>query len=134
MVTVSEDNGNTWTDVGTTQYPWKAITFGNGRFVAVGNNGYVMYSTDGYNWSNGERQIGHDWESVTYGNGKFVAVGTYPPFGKQVMYSTTGHAWTKVETSINAYLSSVTYGDGKFVTVSYASSNIISPEREIVLK
>ena len=134
MVTVSEDGGNTWTDVGTTQYPWTSITFGNGRFVAVGDNGYVMYSTDGYNWNNGDRPSHHDWESVTYGNGKFVAVGDYPPFGKQVMYSTTGHTWTEVETTINSYLSSVTYGDGKFVAVSYDSSNTISPEREIILK
>ena len=134
MVTVSEDGGNTWTDVGTTQYPWKAITFGNGRFVAVGNDGYVMYSTDGYNWTNGDREIGHDWESVTYGNGKFVAVSNYPPFGKQIMYSTTGHYWTKVDATITAYLSSITYGDGKFVAVAYNGSDTISPEREIELK
>lgn len=134
MVTVSEDGGNTWTDITTNQYTWTSIAFGNGRFVAVGNDGYVMYSTDGYNWNMGDRQRGHDLESVTYGDGKFVAVADYPPFGEQVVYSTTGHTWTKVETNINAYLSSVTYGNGKFVAVAYDTSNTISPEREIVLK
>lgn len=46
------------------------------KYVMVGNNGYIVYSTDGINWatkifsSNSEL-----WESVAYSNGKYIAVG-----------------------------------------------------------
>lgn len=30
---------------------WNAIAYGNGKYVAVGANGYVTTSTDGVNWT-----------------------------------------------------------------------------------
>jgi conserved domain protein len=54
---------------------WNAITYGNGKYVAVGEKGYVTMSTNGVDWST-PKQVGSKvWHAITYANGKFVAVG-----------------------------------------------------------
>jgi hypothetical protein len=52
-----------------------AIASGNGQFVAVGENGNIITSSDGTNWIS--RQIGAaiNFNGIAYGNGLFVAVG-----------------------------------------------------------
>ena len=30
---------------------WQGVTYGNGRYVAVGYGGYIAYSIDGVNWT-----------------------------------------------------------------------------------
>ena len=59
---------------------WNAITYGNGRYVAVGTKGYVTYSDDGVNWSTPTKlDKGYksaEWNAITYGNGRFVLLGT----------------------------------------------------------
>lgn len=98
---------------------WRSITYGNGKFVAVGDSSKVIYSIDGINWGSTDLSIG-DWKSVTYGNGKFVAVAY-----NNSAYSTDGITWTisKV-TSFLFRPNSITYGNGKFVAVGskYSSS------------
>ena len=60
------------------------VTYGNGLFVAVGDDGAILASPDGVTWT--ARTLGgKGLHGVTYGNGLFVAVGpggailTYPP-------------------------------------------------------
>ena len=54
-----------------------AITYGNGKFVAVGDSGKGAYSTDGVTWTAiSDMKFGTSGiYTITYGNGKFVAVG-----------------------------------------------------------
>ncbi len=51
------------------------ITYGNGTFVAIGQFGTILTSSDGASWT--QRSSGTtEWlNGVTYGNGTFVAVG-----------------------------------------------------------
>lgn len=100
--------------IGTNE--WRSITYGNGKYVAVGSSGYVTTSTNGTSWTTPVRIGTEDWYSVTYGNGKFVAVGR-----KNAMMSTNGTSWTTYNNVSTSYLISVTFGNGKFVMVGSSS-------------
>jgi hypothetical protein len=67
-----------------------SVTFGNGRFVAVGGHGTMLNSTDGTTWTvtNLNR---FDLCGVAFGNGTFVAVSTLGA----VYTSPDGLAWTQ---------------------------------------
>jgi hypothetical protein len=53
------------------------VTYGNGLFVAVGEDGAILTSPDGVNWTRRTSGTRNGLESVTYGNGLFVAVGEW---------------------------------------------------------
>lgn len=115
---------------------WKSVTYGNGKYVAVGGNyrglsGYVTSSTDGTNWStpvsikNKPSSGLLDYlVSVAYGNGVFVAVGDADVNINYARYttSTNGITWgvcSKLNTGKN--LSSATeiiFVNGKFVFIT----------------
>jgi hypothetical protein len=92
----------------------KAITYGNGLFVVVGNGGgnRVMTSTNGVSWTL-QSVLGNDdnWNSVAFGNNTFVAVSTSG--GQRNMYSTDGIGWTGSATNIGT---KVIFANGKFTT------------------
>jgi len=80
--------GDTWID---------HITYGNGKFVAVGYM-HMAYSSDGINWTAvTDSTFGDTWiDRITWGNGKFVAT------GGSVAYSSDGIKWTAL--SDNAFV------------------------------
>ena len=106
---------NEWTtpvQVGSDSY-WYGVTYGNEKFVAVGENGYTTTSTDGVTWTKPKKVDTKDWNGVTYTNGKFVAVGD----DGYITTSTDGLTWTTpVQVGTYAWLG-VTYANGKFVAV-----------------
>jgi hypothetical protein len=53
----------------------RAVTFGDGTFVAVGNDGLALWSADGRSWSNVVCGAFNNLRAVTYAAGRFVAVG-----------------------------------------------------------
>jgi hypothetical protein len=54
------------------------VTYGNGLFVAVGEDGAILTSPDGVSWTR-RTSGGNLLYGVTYGNGTFVAVGEAAP-------------------------------------------------------
>jgi hypothetical protein len=112
--------------VGNSVKIW-AIAYGNGKFVAGGNNGKMAYSTDGVTWTAvADSTFGTTiiW-AIAYGNGKFVAGGDN---GKMAT-STGGETWTGVDigtlfdytSGSNTYkdrIGAIAYGNGKFVAGS----------------
>jgi hypothetical protein len=92
----------------------KAITYGNGLFVVVGNGGSnrLMTSTDGISWTL-RSVLGNDdsWNSVAFGNNTFVAVSTTG--GQRNMYSFDGISWSGSATIIGT---KVIFANGKFTT------------------
>ena len=65
-----------WTAVSDSGFETTGVTgvcYGNGKFVAVGDDGKMAYSTDGTSWTL-VTDSGTLYD-VCYGNGKFVAVG-----------------------------------------------------------
>jgi len=114
------------------------ITYGNGRFVAVGGSNEgdthkIGYSTDGQVWTLAKETNGLFDSSlgagggVTYGNDRFVAVGFSLLSEKNKFgYSTDGQVWT-LATNTNGLFGGdagfgVAYGNGRFVAVG--SSNL----------
>ena len=52
-----------------------SVTYGNGRFVAVGWNDAILTSPDGVDWTARASGTDNPLNGVAYGNGTFVAVG-----------------------------------------------------------
>lgn len=98
-----------------------AITYGAGKYVAVGQNGKIACSDDGISWTEATGvSITTAIHSVTFGGGKFIAVGA----DGKIVSSADGETWTEITTAsflnqhnIPATMRSVTYGGGKFVAV-----------------
>jgi hypothetical protein len=74
---MTSPDGITWTQRMAAQAnTWMSITYGNGLFVTVSQNGTnrVMTSPDGISWTSGAAAQVNTWMSVTYGSSRFVAV------------------------------------------------------------
>ena len=102
-----------------------AITYGNGKFVAVGGATFPpsskgAYSSDGVTW------VAISDNAITYGNGKFVAVGGS---GKGA-YSSDGVTWVAIsDTKINGVpINAITYSNGIFVAVGSFGRGVYSTD------
>ncbi len=99
------------------------ITFGAGKFVAVGPSNTVAYSTDGRAWQS--RSL-HDHDllsTVAFGNNLFVAVGNKSRattnFTDNILTSPDGITWTRQTTGHPAArIELVAFGNGRFVAVA----------------
>jgi hypothetical protein len=111
-------------------YSINAVTWGNGKFVAVGGRwrGRIAYSTDGINWTAvadskfGDSSI----YAVAWGNGKFVAGGS----AGKMAYSTDGINWTTVADSKfgDSYINAIAWGNGKFVASGWINKMAYSSD------
>jgi hypothetical protein len=104
-----------------------AITYANGKFVAVGGYASMAYSSDGVTWTAVEdNKFDSRWDhiyAITYGNNKFVVTGS----DGMISYSTDVITWTAVDTgTLFKYVTSegntrtsiirtIAYGGGRFV-------------------
>ncbi len=133
-VILTSPDGVTWTSqtFGTmgpliTLYDLEGVTYGNGKFVAVGESidystsflgtagGAILTSVDGVTWTS--QAFGAAWLlGVTYGNGKYVAVGSHGDYGV-ILTSPDGVSWASQSLEASMYVLGVTYGNGKFVAV-----------------
>ena len=124
-------DGNSWPNAsisgGQASRTFRGVTYGNGTWVAVAENGLgysgttsnqVMTSTDGINWTNRQASSYSTWNDVAYGNNLFVAIAGGGSI--RTMTSSNGISWTN-GTITTVGWSSITYGNGKFVAVSYSS-------------
>jgi hypothetical protein len=122
----SNGNGNdviTWTAVTNSTFGsssiW-SIAYGAGKFVAVGDDGKMAYSTDGISWAavtNSPFDLNNYRIAITYGDGKFVVAGSSLSGSiDKVAYSTDGITWTVGTNTISTSTYDIAYGGGKFVT------------------
>lgn len=123
--------GEIITDIWTTSLQvdsgsFGSVTYGNGKFVAVGGSGYTATSTDGETWTTPVTVGSGDWESVTYGNGKFVAVGA----NGYISASADGETWTTPLQVASGDFGGVTYANGKFVAVGNGGKTTTSEDGE----
>ena len=101
-----------------------SVAYGNGTFVAVGNWGTIVTSSDGINWSWRDSRTTNFLAAVTYGNGTFVAVGA------AIVTSTDGVHWTRRSDGNGNYLYGVTYTNDRFVAVGMGSAILQSSDGE----
>jgi len=117
--------------------PINAITYGNNRFIAVGNEGKMSYSSDGASWTivkdsgfrlrNKSDTHGLSCDDITviaYGNGRFAAGGYANSIsGRSVKmaYSSDGITWTSVRdnpfSGNGSTIHTIDYGNGRFIAV-----------------
>ena len=127
-------DGYNWTQSGVSSVgPWRAVAFGNGRFVAVGVSGTTMYSTDAITWTSvgaigGDLNL--DWRAVTYGTdnlgvAKFVAVASLGSQKKAAVSLDNGANWT-IYTSAIAGQIAITFGNNLFVSVGIKTGLLAS--------
>jgi hypothetical protein len=104
----STTDGRTWSPVQTGGEKLWAVAYGNGRFVAVGDNGRCTSTTDGAAFE--ERQCGNAaLYQVDFGDGHFVTSN-----GSTQYTSTDGLSWTP-DNVATPYRQA--YGDGIWVGV-----------------
>jgi hypothetical protein len=91
-----------------------AIAYGNGLFVAAGNNGTILNSTNGTDWTINNTGITTSdyFASIVYGNHQFMAVG-----GNNVYTSKDGKIWTSQKIGVPQNINGVTYGNNQFLVV-----------------
>lgn len=102
-------DGTAWTRYDMPLTYLNSAVYGNGQYVAVGNSGTIIASSDGAQWTSLTKGLNQALRGIAYGNGKYVTVGA-----GGLMYSEDGLNWSIVTFS-DYYLNSVTYGNGKFV-------------------
>ena len=113
---------------------YRAVAFGNGRYVAVGNYGgdnLFATSTDAVKWTSERKNQGNTIRGMNFGNRLFMAlggdagaVGDSRPF---VLTSTDGTEWSALTPAAgkNA-VRRVTFGNGTFVAVGDRGSRVAS--------
>ena len=107
-VTVSRDDGASWAPAAPGGLGLRAVAFGGGTFVVVGELGLIATSPDTRLWSGASSPLGKaaSFYSVAYGAGRFVAVGS----PRQVLTSADGATWTAGSSGVDEQLVAITYG------------------------
>lgn len=95
----------------------------DGEYVAVGDNGILLTSTDGVSWTPSDGSFGVKWNGVSYGDEKLVIVGDS---GIIMMTSGNGSNWEIPYSATTMNLNDVAYGNGTFVAVGDNGSVVIS--------
>jgi len=109
---LSSLDGTVWIKT-TLQYPpFTDLTFGNGMFVLVGNNGTILSSSDGISWTLQPSYTSSDLTSIVFGNGEFVAIGQ-----DVVVTSSNGVNWEAHALDKAVIWKAIVYGGGVFVAV-----------------
>jgi len=68
------------------------VTYGGGQFVAVGDNGTIVSSSDGYHWTNQTSGISTPLRAIAYALGEFAAVGD----GGVILVSPNAVNWQQI--------------------------------------
>ena len=127
---VSFNNGNAFaTPAGN--FAWNSVTYGGGKFLAVGNVGSTATSTDGVSWSyNVKIPVAYTLPVSTYwgaivSDGTTTAI-TYGPQSANSIYLTStneGDSWTQRAFPISSFWTpySCLYANGTWVFASASS-------------
>ena len=122
----ASSDGLNWSSQGTlpgnsiaqsvNNYSLEAVTYGGGKFVAVGGEygSAIFTSSDGLSWTFNSATSYSPLKGVCSGNGSYVAVGN----SGQILYSTNGSSWSSVTSGVSDNFIGVAYGNGIFVALS----------------
>jgi hypothetical protein len=91
-----------------------SAAYANGAFVVVGDEGTVLTSRDGTNWTSQTSGTTNGLFWVTYAGGTLVAVGD----SGAILTSPDGTNWTSRTSGTTAALLGVAFGNGTFVVTT----------------
>lgn len=89
------------------------VAFANGRFVAIGNQGRILTSTNGLDWQTVRATDGRRWNRVRYLNGTWATVGN----AGWVAFSNDGLNWTSKTSGTESDLTDIAERNGQFMVV-----------------
>jgi endonuclease/exonuclease/phosphatase family metal-dependent hydrolase len=89
------------------------VAFANGRFVAIGNLGRILTSTNGIDWQTVRASDNRRWNRIRYLGGTWAAVGN----AGWVAFSSDGVNWTSKTAGAESDLTDIAYRDGQFMVV-----------------
>lgn len=123
LLPVSLQAQGTWTEVtNPAASSLNAVAFGNGFFVAVGEGGVIVTSSDGVNWVPRVSGTTDRLPAIAFGGGRFVA--TRKNRESPALTSTDGITWSPVTVSAAdgnpttcAAYDAIAFGDGRFIAV-----------------
>ncbi len=98
------------------------MNYGN-TFVAVGNLGTILTSTDATNWTTRASGTPNQLSGVNYGDGIIVAVGK----GGVIVTSPDGTTWTSRNSGTTKDVELIQYINGAFVALTSAGTLLSSP-------
>jgi hypothetical protein len=128
---LTSPDGEVWTERPTDSRAWKAITYGNGLFVAVGDH-TIDRSPDGITWTRCTPRFYDDLHGIAFGNGVFVTMGFWDDGQGNRYYgvqrSTDGVSWSGAVAPTNTLLRGITFGNGQFVMVGNSGLIFTSPD------
>lgn len=106
----------------------RGVEYGGGRFLAVGNDGVVIFSTNGLAWNGSEFVTPFlNWRHPRHALGRFIVVGNA---GALATYNTSilspDFGWHPHTTIVSQNLHDIAYGAGKFVAVGNAGTIVQS--------
>ena len=108
--------GSSWDNMTTGLSPYTApsgslslrgVAFGNSTFVAVGQSGTILTSTDGETWTSRTSGTSNYLYDIAFGNSTFVAVGQ----SGTILTSTNGTSWTTRTSGTTNALYGVSFGE-----------------------
>jgi hypothetical protein len=94
-------------------YSMRGLVQGTGAYVAVGEHGSILVSTDTTTWVSQASGVTSLLSSVAYGADVYVCVGD----GGIILSSPDAKRWTPRTSSVTSDLYSVTFGNGMFIAV-----------------
>ena len=105
------------------------VAYGNGRYVAVGQAGGTVVSTDGINWTGYSSGFAATLKAIGFGDGQFVAVGERALDGiGVVLTSPDGINWSQQLLPTTRPLYGLTYGGGRFLAVGGTGTILVSTD------
>jgi uncharacterized repeat protein (TIGR02543 family) len=108
--------GSDWQVISSSGNDLKAVIYGNGLFVAVGDSGNIRTSPDGLTWTVQTSSTTNNLWGVTWSGSKFVAVGN----SGTILTSSNGTSWTPQTSNTTSTLLNVTWSGSRFVVVGDA--------------
>ncbi|GAB3790912.1 hypothetical protein GCM10028818_61640 [Spirosoma horti] len=94
------------------------VAFGNGLFVAVGEDGLIQTSTDGKVWEFRQLVMGKTLNAVAYGGGQFIAIGENGFLAR----SNDGKIWNSLYTGLAKNFKGLSYANGQFTAVGQSGA------------
>lgn len=106
------------------------VSYGSGYFVAVGDEGSVLRSSDGISWQYIPTTITNAIRAVSHGNGTFIALarGTQSATSTDTIYSHDGLTWKRSNQSFTNELTKPCFGNGAFVAISAPTGVAVSTD------
>jgi hypothetical protein len=94
-----------------------SITYGNGRYVVVGNKGVILTSTNATNWRTVRKESDMLLSVARFGNGIFVSGGWADDYYRTnvLLISSNGLDWNSVPVSQVGDIFGMAFGNGRFV-------------------